>query len=494
MPEADKEDARQEYRSALQRQARLRSPEFAEAPQELANTVHDLERRGLIQYDHLSKRYDLHPVVRGVTTGGVPQEDKDRFGKRVVDYFSQQTHVPYAQAETLDDLRSGLHVVRAWLQMGRFQQACDAYLGILCDPLIVNLEAYAEVLSIERPFFRLGWDSLPDCVEESSAAHLALDAARALKATGNLKEALAVESAAIFDSMRRENWSTLPRFLIGVANVFIGKNRIAKLDCLTSFSLELASLTGDKQDMFLRTLDRFTLLAGLGRVDEAEAAWELLRPMGQVWHTSAYRPGRAESHRAQFEFDRGTLKEELLTNAERLAKQSKDRGTIRDLHVLRGDWCIEQGQAELAAESFSNALRMAREVGQSDMRSEAQLALAKLHLGQLPDARLEAERLSKTNETADLVLSELWLAIGDHERAKNHAIEAYKWAWADGEPYVHRYELNKARALLERLGSEIPKLPPYDPDKNEKFPWEDELVATIERLRAEKGAKNPNKT
>lgn len=80
--------------------------------------------------------------------------------------------------------------------------------------------------------------------------------------------------------------------------------------------------------------------------------------------------------------------------------------------------------------------------------------------------------------------------IGDHEQAKKHALAAYQWAWADGEPYVYRYELNKARALLEKLGAELPKLPVYDPAKDEKLPWEDEVAAAIEKLRAEKEAKN----
>ena len=87
-------------------------------------------------------------------------------------------------------------------------------------------------------------------------------------------------------------------------------------------------------------------------------------------------------------------------------------------------------------------------------------------------------------------MAELWLAIGDAEQAKKHALAAYKWAWADGEPYVHRYELNKTRALLERLDAAIPDLPPYDPAKDEKLPWEDEVAAAIEKLRAKKKAKN----
>jgi len=50
---------------------------------------------------------------------------------------------------------------------------------------------------------------------------------------------------------------------------------------------------------------------------------------------------------------------------------------------------------------------------------------------------------------------------------------------ADGEPDVRRWELNKSRAILEQFGAEIPNLPPYDPAKDEKYPYEDEVNAAI---------------
>jgi hypothetical protein len=53
--------------------------------------------------------------------------------------------------------------------------------------------------------------------------------------------------------------------------------------------------------------------------------------------------------------------------------------------------------------------------------------------------------------------------------------------------------MNKARALLEKRGAEIPNLPPYDPAKDEKLPSEDEVAAAIEKLRTEKEAKKRKK-
>ena len=65
---------------------------------------------------------------------------------------------------------------------------------------------------------------------------------------------------------------------------------------------------------------------------------------------------------------------------------------------------------------------------------------------------------------------------------------ASRWAWADGEPYVHRYELGRAAALLERLGAEIPGLPAYDPARDQPLTFERDVRAVISRLRAERAA------
>lgn len=86
-------------------------------------------------------------------------------------------------------------------------------------------------------------------------------------------------------------------------------------------------------------------------------------------------------------------------------------------------------------------------------------------------------------------LAQLWLALGDPAQAKHHALAAYKWARADGEPYVRRYELTKTTELLQKMNVPVPKLPRYDPAKAEKLPWEDEVRAAIEKLRAKKKAK-----
>jgi hypothetical protein len=452
------------------------------------DTVHDLERRGLLQYDGQIRRYDLHPVVRGIAAGALQPDEKDGYGQRVVDHFSTQAHRPYDEAETLEDVRDGLHVVRTLLKMGRYQQAYDAYRGDLSNALFANLEADAEVLSLLRPFFHQGWFTLPNAVDEGGGAYLANNAALALEEFGALNESLAAYGAALAGFLRQANWRGVCTSMSNISNTLLAQNRLAQEGRRLLLNLNLATLSDHEDKVFRARLDRLVHLARIGQWQDAKAVWDLLDPMGRDWSRNVYRPGDAEYQYAAFRFWQGDLSEEQLAHAEQLAKAGKNRKIVRYLHGLRGQWRLERSEWALAGESLREAVTMARAVGQTDAAAETQLALARFHLGQLADPRRDAEQLANARRVSHRALADLWLAIGDREQATKHALAAYKWAWADGEPYVHRFELNKARALLEKLGVTIPNLPPYDPAKDEKLPWEDDVAAAIEKLRAEKDA------
>ncbi|HJQ23587.1 MAG TPA: DUF4062 domain-containing protein [Blastocatellia bacterium] len=470
------------------------NPHLSGKQGDLAETVRDLEQRGLLQYDAQAKHYDLHPVVRGVAAGSLRQEEKEHYGQRVVDYFSQQSHNPYEEAKTVNDLRNGIQIVRTLLQMGRHQQANEAYGSDLNRALLHTLEAYDAALSLLRPFFPQGWGSLPEGVVERDAAYLVNEAACLLYSTGKFQEALDAFGTSLLANLQQENWTHMSGVLINIANTLNIQNRQARAISYWHFAINMATLNGDNEVLFRARLDLFDQLVVLGQWEEAEAIWQLLNPMGRNWTRDSYRSGSAEWVYARFRFQQGDLREEDITQAEQLAQTGRNRAIIRELHRLRGEWQLEQRQWALAADSFHEAVSMAREIGQSDARAETLLAIAKFHLDQLHDPRHEAEQLDRAEQLYLGGLAELWFLIGDTEQATQHALAAYELAWADGKPYVWRYELNKARALLDQLGVEIPDLPPYDSAKDAKLPWDDEVVAAIEKLRAEKNAeKQPKK-
>jgi hypothetical protein len=459
-----------------------RSEAVLHAERELIRDVLELDRRGFIQYDDQSKRHDLHPVVRAIAVGYLAPSDRDHLGQRVVDYFSQQKHVPYQQAETLEEVQGGLQVVRALLQMGRFQQAADAYLGNLCNPLLKNLEAYDEVLSLERAWFPQGWGVLPDSVHKYSAVHLAGDAAKALRETKQWEAATEACNAVIAFFFQEKNWNRLSDSLIGIASVLEGMNRTAKIRRFVLAALEIAAEEAEEQLLSSRRFDYFTMLVWFGQFSEAEEIWRSIDQVA-LERSNAYRPGMFEAGYAEFEFERGSLTEERLVAAELVAADGKNIPTIRRMHQLRGQWHMERREWGAAEISLTEAVRMFRQAGQPASDTEAMLAQAVFHVGRVEEARLEAERLSKMVDPPKLDLAELWFALGERPQATERALEAYRYAWADGEPHSFKRSLDRARSLLVLLGVTIPRLPAYDKRKDPTFSWEDQLDAAISELR-----------
>lgn len=465
------------------------------ALKKLMETVKDLERRGLLQYDGHARRYDLHPVVRGVAVGDMKTEDKEGYGQRVVDHFSSLPHSPYREAKTMEDVASGLHVVRTLLKLGRYQQAADAYQGDLAEALLINLEAYVETLSLFRSFFLTDWDELPKNVGASMASTLANDVAIALDACGEFQNAFGAYVAALRVNLETKNWHKVKTGLSNISRNLSDQNLLAKALCVNVLTLDLATVWEDDEAIFISQLFLFFDHSRLGQWQAAEATWRLLEPMGRGWLRAKYRQGSAEYIYAQFQFWRGNLCEEHLTAARVLAEQDGNSAVLRDLRRFRGMWQLEQREWALAAASFHQAVSMARERRLVDEYSETGLALAKFHLGQLTgdDARNEAKRLAQLRQPAHRILAMFWSAIGNLDQAKQHALAAYRWAWADGEPYVNRYELTKTAELLQQMDVPIPDLPPYDPAKDEPFRWEADVRAAIEKLRAEKAAESEKK-
>jgi hypothetical protein len=123
MPDEEKTNRRRQYEDALAKRKAYEhalkewreSAAVRKAPKELSHTVADLEHRGLLQYDHRAHRYDLHPVVRGVAAGSLKPEEEKRYGQKVVDHFNTLPRSSYATARSMEDVESGLQVVRTLL-------------------------------------------------------------------------------------------------------------------------------------------------------------------------------------------------------------------------------------------------------------------------------------------------------------------------------------------------------------------------------------------
>jgi Domain of unknown function (DUF4062) len=454
-----------------------------EAKVALNSTVRDLEQRGLLQYDRQAARWDMHPVVRSVAFSTLGDQDRTRVGQRIIDHFSRQHHDPYQLTKSIEDLRDVITVVRTYFQIGREDEAWTMLKGDLMNALLFNVEAYPECLALLQPFFPYGWSAPTIGAGKDDLGSLASNAAISFSGLGEFAQSVELDKIVVQNGVSNRKWHDTRVGLTNLSADLLSMNRLADSHHYAILALRVARVLNISQDLFRARLNSFEVLAAIGHWDEAEKAWNQLSRMGREWPRNLYRPGSAEQSFLEFfQFPLGRLTDEDITGALAQARNGNNRQAMRRLYRLQGKWRLARYEYALAAESLQDAIRMAHEANFPDLESETMLALARFHLGQLPAPREEAARLS-ARDPSHLSLAELWLAIEDNERAIIHAEAAYRHAWADGEPYVRRDHLDRAKTLLQRLGEDTPSLPAYDRNQHVMEPWEFEILTEIKKLR-----------
>jgi tetratricopeptide (TPR) repeat protein len=449
---------------------------------DLTRTVRDLERRGLLQYDRQTARYDLHPVVRAVVASGLGPSDRQEIGERLVDHFASRPGVRYDDVTSVDELKDVLALIRSLLQTGRIREASLVYSVDLDAVLRYRFETAAERLTLLRPFFGADWSSpSPELVHPSRFLNYAGDA---LQKLGDNQQALSLFKAAVRLALGESDQAGVVVNLVNVSVMLDVLDHFAASRRLTWLCIEFAELEVDQDYSYMVISSACRWLYSAGQVEEAERMRRDLQQVGAGFYGTRLRCEAALNY-AHFRFSQGALTAEELTRLEATGRSQRLHWIIRGVHRLRGFWLADQNEWRQAAAELAEAVLMARQVGIYDPEAEAWLALAQFHLGQLEAPAEHAVRLASGQNPDHLPLARLWFAIGDAGRAEKHALAAYRRAWADGEPYVRRFDLELAKKILVGLGVEIPVLPPYDPSRDREFEWEVDVRAFIARLREE---------
>ncbi|MEP0266831.1 DUF4062 domain-containing protein [Dokdonia sp.] len=454
----------------------------------LKETVKNLEQRGFVQYDHLSSTYNLHPVVRGVVAGSLQSEKRVAYGQLVVDYFSQKAHKPYEEVETLEDVSNGIHIVRTLLKMGEFQKAYEIYVGELSIAIKFNLEAHNENLMLLRPFFLNSWSEMPEGVSKAASSIILNSAAISIGYSGEIEKALMMFNNILEYELKERMYSH--NFLVTLCSMSVFFLRITmpkKSIKYIILAIKGSILVYSQGIEFLGRCNYFYCLIFIGEYKKANEEWKWIeKNINKSWSRSLYRLGTAESVFCNYQYRIRKLKEKDLIHAEQKARKGKNRTVIRRLLLLRGVWNIDKNKLKGAEKNLLEAVMMARKTGKVEPQEETLLALTKLKLGTLQNPKEKALELEKMRNPHHLSLAQLWEAIGDTQKATDHALLAYKKYWGEGEPYVDRFYLERTKKLLLKLGTTPPDLPPYDPTKDAPNPIEAKIVKAIAQLRKEK--------
>lgn len=477
----------QAHRAYLAKQAAWQAdPAVKSAPRRLDRALGDLERRGLLQFDKLTRRYDLHPVVRGVASGRMRVEEVEASGTRLVDYCQAKSPEHWDDARTLADVEFGLQTVYALLRMGRFEQAFDVYGGSLSDALFFNLEATDQILALLRGFFPDGWDQAPALPQPYQESYVITVAGLVLPSTETDRKRNMHLRALRLDLPEGHTDAVAA----DIYN-FSGSSPLPVRHRLSELNLALAHASRTDDTIFRRLLDAAWIAITIGdqpRADDLLANLTQRNPPPNSRHFA----GEFEQVTIYNAYYSDILTETVLTAGEDRARVGKARSIERNLATLRGRWLLDQGHSHAAIAPLQTAIAMARDVGREDLIAEAALALARLRSGET-DLQPDPTRWDTFGGDAALYIARFWQHRGEQDRALAAAMHAFRDAHEPGEPYVWRWLADNARALLAELGELPPDIPPYDPAADASYPWEDEVRALIDKLEARNAASDAKK-
>jgi tetratricopeptide (TPR) repeat protein len=456
-----------------------------------------LEERGLVQWDRLHNRYDLHPIVRAYAYGKL--EDREATYAQVTNYFEALPEEDTEQARDVADLRRTLELYHALLNSGQPDDAYLLYESRLQSPLLYTLGAYTTVVELLTPLFHKGLDQPPILSTISDQASSAGILAVAFDFLGDLGQAQRLYAMGTRLWLQERDADKLSEVLCDLGGGLEDDGHLVLAESAYRVSLAVAQ-ADDEQD---RVDEAQALLIGLyatmGLWAQGEAAYSAVQ-------TSPGEDVKIEAltsfYAARLRWGQGQDPAPLLAEALRRARDEPHLRAEKEAQRLAGEVAFARGDLSQAQEAWQAAYEIAQRQGSPLgpylahlARLRAQQALQETDQtpppaeGKQDYSRLahqlitEALRLGGRNVA--LAAVEVYNALGEPAEARRYVDTAYREAWADGPPYAFYHELNRIRTALKTLGLPEPLLPAFDPARVQPIPAEAEIRAFIEELKRE---------
>lgn len=453
----------------------------------LYTALDDLEGRGLLQWDRPSDSYDLHPVVRGVAFERTPDDLRKQHFTAIHDHFEQFPPEDAGQVKDVHDLRRSMEVYTALVGAGLLDQALDFYRGRLSHVLYYQLASYPTIVELLTPLFP---DPKADALPLLSASHDQSYAMSllggAFNGLGQTEQSLVLVGLTFKVDLDEHDSQSLAVGLSNYGSSLQDDNQLARALGVYQLGQALAEAIQDWDHIAMANLRRLGLSASIGDEATAQIAYHPFMdapPQDQtlLWQASA------ERARATLNLAHGQDPSEALAACERFALAGNDGMELRAIANLRGEYALQRGAPAEAITHFTQAMERANKSGANTSSYSASLANAHALLGNRDEAlRLLGEAYDIPEDAKSVFVAETYLALGEHDKAKTVALAAYKRAWADGLPYVRLWDLERAKKVLDAVGEPYPDMPPFDPSKIKPIPYEAEIRAFIEELKAGK--------
>lgn len=450
----------------------------------LDDVLTELEDRGLVGWDRIANRYDLHPIVRSVVKQGLKKIGRKALYHELHTYFEALPKPDWHHVHTLDDLVPTLELYHCLIELRRYEEAVSVFFDSLDAATHNRLSASRKRIELLTPLVELTRNGLPRLQNPAYLASTLNALGRAHNYDGNLHMAATYLSDALdltntsplLSGPDAFSFCDLSNVLRPAGHLF--KSRSAALKAIVCWRERRRF----HQEM--RSSVRLGLaLAASGKTSASIIVLKRAMRLATKANPRKQAEGFVSSAMAQMELwiQQNERANVLAETAWVLAKDYDfERDFIRAAR-LQGEAALKVFSLTIADERLHHALTRARQVNFVEEELPALIALAELRRRQdQPDEAREyldavwdaAARGPYPLFHADAlnVLAALERDLGHREAAIAAATESYKKAWCDGPPYAYHWGLEAARKHLRELGAPEPQLPPFDPSKFEPMP------------------------
>jgi hypothetical protein len=449
----------------------------------LHQALSTLEERGLVQWDRVHNRYDLHPVVRAYAYGRL--ENKEATYAQMKGYFEALPEEDTSQVQDVADLRRTLELYHALLNGGQPDDARQLYYDRLARSMHEVLGSYATTIELLSPLFPHGFDQPPALRTSDDQAWTANELALAFNSLGDQAQAQRLYAVANRLDLQERDAPDLAAGLSNLGQSLEDGGQLAAAERAYQFGLALVQATHEQAEIDAAHQDLVRFASRTGAWAQGEEAYAALQ-------ASPDDDNKTQSfvfiHAARLRWGQGHDPAPLLAEALRSAQEIRFLYAEREAQQLAGEVAFARGDLAQAHEAWQAAYAIAQRQGVPLGPYLADLARlqAAQHVTGQGDAghatALLTEALALGGFGVALAAVEVYTALDEPAEAKRYVDVAYREAWADGPPYAFVYELRRIRAALQTLGLPEPQLPPFDPTHAQPLPDEAEIRAYLAEL------------
>lgn len=433
---------------------------------DLDRTLTQLEDRGLLGWDKASDRYDLHPVVRGVTWSGATAEVQRGAYTALQGYFEAAPKIEFEEVNSLEDLTPAIELYHALVGLGEFEAALGLFYERIGDAMLYRLGSSRQQVELLEKLFPDGLEQPPRLSKPDQQAYTYNVLALAYQASGEPgRSGFFFEKSNEVDEKRGDSMGVA----IGLGNLsyalyLAGRLRAAAEAAQRSVDICRAEKKRFGEAVALQHLGLATAAAGRGPESKEylEQAREVFIELEeQQWEglTHAYLAQHALWQAAPAEAQTHADRAWELAHIDRF-----ERDFIRAA-CRQGQAALGLGNYATASERLHHALSRARAIQFVEEELPALVALAELARQQGQPA-LAREHLADVWEAAERgpyplfhadafnVLCQIERDAGNTAAALEAAQRAYDLAQCgEGPPWAYRLGLETAQRHLVALGA-----------------------------------------